>query len=324
MTDPTAARLRFTASMLVIPLTVTIAAVAWGLWVLPELPDPMATNFSFDMSAGGFTSPGAFIASAAGAAIATAVVFGAMTMTGISSKRAGKIFAGIGAGSIALAPVLLVTIAHPQLGLSDARGFSLPVPNLIAAFVASGAIGLFVAVFIRPTVEPEDTVPAAEPVAVTESTRAAWFGRGRASWMLMLALGIAAIATVVPAVFAIRDGETGLAIALGSTAALMALMAWIFAVVRVRIDVTGVRWSLGPGIPRGHIPFESIRSVTAVELKAADWGGWGYRLGGKGTAILLRGGHGLRIEKTSGSALFISVDDAARGSELARAYLRRR
>lgn len=57
MTDPTAARLRFTASMLVIPLTVTIAAVAWGLWVLPELPDPMATNFSFDMSAGGFTSP---------------------------------------------------------------------------------------------------------------------------------------------------------------------------------------------------------------------------------------------------------------------------
>lgn len=210
-----------------------------------------------------------------------AVIFGAMTMTGISSMRAGKIFAGIGAGSIAYPPLLLVSVAHPQLGLYDARGFSLPVPNFIAAFVACGIIGLLVAVFIRPTVEPEDTVPAAAPVAVTESTRAAWFGRGHASWVLVLILGIAAAVTAVPTVFAIRDGDTGLAFALGASTVLMALLAWMFAVVRVRIDATGVRWSLGPGIPRGHIRFDAIRSVSAVELKPADWGGWGYRLGGR-------------------------------------------
>ena len=323
MTDRTAARLRFTASMLVIPLAVTIAAFVWGLWAKPQLPDPMATHFWLDMSADDFASPGSFIASVAGTAIAVAVIFGAMTMTGISSMRAGKIFAGIGAGSIAYPPLLLVSVAHPQLGLYDARGFSLPVPNFIAAFVACGIIGLFVAVFIRPTVEPEDTVPAAAPVAVTESTRAAWFGRGHASWVLMLILGIAAAVTAVPTVFAIRDGDTGLSFALGASTVLMALLAWMFAVVRVRIDATGVRWSLGPGIPRGHIRFDAIRSVSAVELKPADWGGWGYRLGGKGTAILVRGGEGLRIEKASGSALFISVDDAARGAALAQAYLAR-
>lgn len=158
---------------------------------------------------------------------------------------------------------------------------------------------------------------------MTESTRAAWFGRGHASWVLVLILGIAAAVTAVPTVFAIRDGDTGLAFALGASTVLMALLAWMFAVVRVRIDATGVRWSLGPGIPRGHIRFDAIRSVSAVELKPADWGGWGYRLGGKGTAILVRGGAGLRIEKASGSALFISVDDAARGAALAQAYLAR-
>ncbi|WP_295624116.1 DUF1648 domain-containing protein [uncultured Corynebacterium sp.] len=323
MTDRTAARLRFTAGMLALPLAMTIAAVAWALSVMPRLPDPMATHFWIDLSADGFASPGELIASAAGAAIVTAVVFGAMTMTGLSSKRAGKIFAGFGAGFVALCPLMLIALVRPQLGLADASGFGMPVADLSAALVASVIIGLVVGVLVRPAVEPDDTVPAAEPISVTESTRAAWFGRGRASWVLVLVMGIATIATAAPAAFAIRDGETGPAIGLGATAVVMALLGWMFAVVRVRVDATGVRWSLGPGFPRSHIEYDSIRSVSAVELRAGDWGGWGYRIGGMGTAILLRGGEGLRIEKTGGKALYVSVDDAARGAALAQAHLAR-
>lgn len=323
MTDATTARLRFTAAMIAGPLLLTFAAAVWGLWVLPRLPDPMATHFSFDGRADGFISPGTFIAATVGAAVATAVVFGALAMTGVSSTRTGRIVSGVGAGSIALAPLLMVAVAHPQTGMSDASEATLPMPGTIAAFVACIVVGVLVATFIHPPAEPEGTVPAAAPVEVTESTHAAWFGRGRASSTMLLILALAVAVTAIPAAFAIRGGETDLAIVLGASAALVALATWIFAVVRVRIDATGVRWSLGPGLPRGHVPIDDIRSVTAVELKAADWGGWGYRLGGEGTAILLRGGQGLRIDRATGKALFIGVDDAARGAELAQAYLRR-
>ncbi|MDK8767174.1 DUF1648 domain-containing protein [Corynebacterium freneyi] len=323
MNDATTARLRFTAAMLAAPLLLTMAAATWGLWVLPELPDPMATHFAFGGAADGFTSPGTFIATTVGAAVATAVVFGALTMTGVSSTRSGRIVSGVGAGSIALAPLLMVAVAHPQTGMSDASEATLPMPGTIAAFVACGIVGVLVATFIRPPAEPEGTVPAAAPVEVTESTHAAWFGRGRAPATMIVILAFAVAATAIPAAFAIRGAEPFAAIVLGASAALVALVTWIFSVVRVRIDATGVGWSLGPGFPRGHVRIESIRSVTAVELKAADWGGWGYRLGGEGTAILLRGGQGLRINRATGKALFISVDDAARGAELAQAYLRR-
>lgn len=323
MTEKTTIRLRFTAAMLALPSAVTIAAVAWVLWATPRLPDPMATHFSGGLRADGFSSPGTFLWVIVAVTAAVAATFAAMAMTGVTSVRAGKVFIGIGAGSIAFGPVLAVSVAHPQLELSEAADFHLPAINLVAALLGSIVIGVIAAMIIRPRVEQEKPVPEAEPIAVTESSRAAWFASGRVSLLPMIVIVVAILVTAVAAVLGFRAGDTGLGVGMGVTAAIVALTAAMFAIVRVRIDASGVRWSLGPGFPRGHVPLGSIRSISAVELKPSEWGGWGYRLGGQGTAILLRGGEGLRIEKADGSALFISVDDATRGAALAQGYLAR-
>ena len=56
------ARLRLVAQTLALPAVVLVIAVTWALWVLPELPDPVATRFGADLAATDFAPPGTFIA----------------------------------------------------------------------------------------------------------------------------------------------------------------------------------------------------------------------------------------------------------------------
>ncbi|MFD5867231.1 hypothetical protein ACFWGD_01265 [Corynebacterium sp. NPDC060344] len=318
-----AARLRLVAQTLALPAVVLVLAVTWALWVLPELPDPVATRFGDDQAATDFTPPGTFITVVALTTAFTAGVFGVLLLSGVSSGRAGRVLAGAGAGAATLVPVMMATTLHPQVGLDDASAFHLPWPAFVAPFVIAVVAGTAVGLLVRPVGEPEESIAAGTPIAVGDTSLAAWFGKCRAPWIMSVLLVVAVGATAVTSIAAFRQGDA----VLGSVYILLAIAVGIamsmLLGVRVRVDAMGVHWRLLPGLPRRTIRYPSIRDVAAVDVKPGDWGGWGYRFGGKGTAILIRGGEGLRIERTNGRALYVTVDDAARGAELARAHLRR-
>lgn len=144
-----------------------------------------------------------------------------------------------------------------------------------------------------------------------------WFGRARLSrvgyWLTLGALFTVALL----AVMAFLDGAwvSALLLAVG-TPALLA-----FLEVRVRVDARGTHWQLLPGFPRGSIPHDEVTRVGAVDIRPGDWGGWGWRVGTQGQAVLIRGGEGLRIQRGSRN-LYITVDDVARGAALIEAYRR--
>lgn len=243
------ARLRLVAQTLALPAVVLVIAVTCALWVLPELPDPVATRFGADRAATDFTPPGTFIA----------IV----------------------------------------------------------------AVGLAVALVVRPQEEPEEPVNAETPITVGDTSLAAWFGRCRAPWIMSVLLVVAVGATALTSVTAFRNGDVMLGSAYVLLTIAVAVVMTMLLGVRVRVDAVGVHWRLLPGFPRRTIRYQSIRDVEAVDVKPGDWGGWGWRFSGKGTAIFIRGGEGLRIERTNRRTLYVTVEDAARGAELARAHLRR-
>lgn len=322
-TRPSAPRIRFAATMLV-PAAVALAvSVVWSILLIPDLPDPVATHVDFGGAADGFGSAAASIAGLSGVAAAMIVMFAVIVLAGMSSGAMSRFLAGVGSGSVFLLASLQVAMLLPQAGLADARGFTLPGAYFAAPFVIAIAGGALVAWLVTPVEEPEGAVAAADPIAVSESSRAVWFGSGRASWALVGVMGAGVPAVAVPAFFTYRAGETLVTALLAVTAVVMVVLTVALLSVRVRIDDAGVHWSLFPGFPKGTIRYGDLDDVEAVELKAGDWGGWGYRVGPKGHAILLRGGEGLQISRRNRADLYIGVDDAARGAALAKGFLGR-
>lgn len=323
MKRPSPARIRFTVAALAPALAVLAVSVVWSVLLIPDLPDPVATHFGSGLVADGFTSPAAFVTALSLTAAGTAVLFGALALGGMSAGAWARFVAGTGAGSIILLAAMQVAVLLPQAGLADARGFALPPAYFAVPFILAIAGGALIALFVAPVAETGDEVAAADPITLSEASRAVWFGRARASWVLVAALCAGVPALVVPAVTTYRAGETVIAALLAVGALAMTLLAVMFLSVRVRVDAAGVHWSLLPGFPRGSIAYDAIDDVEAVDAKPGDWGGWGYRISGAGTAILLRGGEGLHVKRRAGADFFVSVDDAARGAALAKGFLQR-
>jgi len=313
---------RFIATVSGICAAVIAVAGGVAMWLLPDLPDPVATHFGPDLAADGFGSPAGFIAWTAGTAAVLTAAYAVLASRG-SAGGVTRGAAGFLTGTVVLLSSLLVTTLAPQAGLADAAGFRLPVWGIAVPFIAAIAGGILMASVLKPPPAADDSVPAAEPVAVSGSTRAVWFGRAHSPWPVLLAVGVAVVAVAASAVVTIRDGSTASAIVLGVILLLMAVLWAVMLSVRVRVDAKGIHWRFLPGIPRGSLGYDSIRAVEAVQIRPLDWGGWGYRISGKGTAILLRGGEGLRIERAKGADLYVTVDDAARGAALAQGFLYR-
>ncbi len=138
---------------------------------------------------------------------------------------------------------------------------------------------------------------------------------GLSSAVLVVALG-AALATVGPLV-------PGLAMVL------VGLLLSLATVSRVTAGPHGLQVTLSAlGRPRKRVPITEIveAGVTTV-APFADFGGWGYRLRGDATGIVLRAGPALQLRLADGGQLVVTVDDpetpaALLNSEIDRAHAR--
>ncbi|GAB2917162.1 hypothetical protein GCM10027047_13760 [Rhodococcus aerolatus] len=81
--------------------------------------------------------------------------------------------------------------------------------------------------------------------------------------------------------------------------------------VRVSVDRRGLRVRGGLGVPLRTVPPARVARADAAEVRAVEWGGWGYRVGPGRAALVLRSGPGLVVELTDGTRFAVTLDDAA-------------
>ncbi|MET9355177.1 DUF1648 domain-containing protein [Streptomyces sp. NPDC006617] len=203
----------------------------------------------------------------------------------------------------------------------EARQPTAWVVALLAAAVLAGAAGWLLVTRRRgadDATTPDEGTPALD---IPKGRRLVWFSRTANPWLQLLAAAIGLVA--VGALVALVGGLA----APGALWALWALFAGcgagslacaMFSSVRARVSERGLEVSFGPlGWPGRRWAPGDIDTARTEVRHPAEVGGWGYRLSGLGTTVMLRAGECLVIRPRGRRTDFaISIDDAERGAAL--------
>lgn len=170
------------------------------------------------------------------------------------------------------------------------------------------------------------TVPAATgpTMEIPKGQRFVWFSRVSNPWLHVMAAvtGIVSVAASVTAVGGLTGAEAAL---LAGPLALATVAVLGCASVQARVSEKGFEVTFGPlGWPARRWAADSIASARVERRTAAQVGGWGYRLSGLGTTVMLRSGECLVIRTDKGKDFAVSVDDAERGAALLNSLIGQR
>ncbi|GAB2327089.1 DUF1648 domain-containing protein [Streptomyces griseoincarnatus] len=193
------------------------------------------------------------------------------------------------------------------------------VATLVAAAVVAVA-AQFIGRRARVT-EPPVTGPAME---IPKGQRFVWLSRASNRWLHLMAavFGVITLAATAVAVGGLAGAS---AVPLAATFAVATLALLACASVQARVTEKGLEVALGPlGWPARRWAADAIASAWVENRTAMQAGGWGYRLNGLGTTVMLRGGECLVIRTVKGKDFAVSVDDAERGAALLNSLISQR
>ncbi len=292
----------------VVTVVAAIVALAWA----PTLPDPVAMHWGTD-GVDGFGSLGTVVAVSTALGLTAAAGFAAMTAFLGQSSSNRRVAAGVTVGLPVMLAGQTLGSLWIQRGIADAQD----VGGIGVVTAVSLGIGLLVGVVVAITLPGDAPAPTstgvpddAPRVRLAADERAAWVRRAGGGPALLVAVG----AIVLTAVLAIVTREWALLLVPALLAALLATMlSWV-----VRVDPAGLVVRSALGVPRTTVPADEVVRADVVQVSPLrDFGGWGWRAGRDGTVgIVVRAGEGLRVERTGGRALVVTVDDAATGAAL--------
>lgn len=100
-------------------------------------------------------------------------------------------------------------------------------------------------------------------------------------------------------------------------AAFCFLAVWFFGSGKVVVDDSGVRVYGGGVLKMLNVTAEDVASAEAKDISPANYGGWGLRVSGKGTAFIIKGGPGLVVKRKKGNARVYSVGRLEEGQLMA-------
>lgn len=305
---------RWYSAIVLVPMTlVTIFATVRPLQWLEMVPDPMATHFDAAGNPDGFSSPATNIALITGmntvVIIAIAIALRFRFLTGIN----GRILTGSAAFTIVLLSVILLELFKSQSTLTDAADAHFPMSIMVMAFGFATVVGSSMALVPPPAPQKKPANIAEPSHAVAEPEEYEWRSVETLHPGIQLIFAITLIAMVGIALLT----PGWISIGAGIIVAVMILATWGW---RLRIDPQGFHYSGFLGFPRAVIPHAAIASVESKDLRPGEWGGWGWRLSGAGTGLITRAGSGLRITRTNGRILEVSIQDAATSANLLTYY----
>ncbi|MFJ3881421.1 DUF1648 domain-containing protein [Streptomyces sp. NPDC090077] len=306
------------------------AGVAAVLAALPpaaggRLPDRLATHWSGSAPDGSMPLwAAALVPAAVWVVLAAAVVLGGRRA---GSSSASWVGASLSAGGVFLAGAQ-VSVVRANLDLADWRDARSTGAGMLVTAVAAGAAGALGWLAGRRAVMPagpDRTGGGGEVMEIPAGERLVWLSRLSNPWLHLLGAvtGLVALAGALAAAGGLVGG--GVAWAWCTPFAFASLGLFAFASVQARVSEAGLEVAFGPlGRPARRWAAADIVSARVEDRRPAQVGGWGYRLGGLGTTVMLRSGPCLVVRPRKGAEFAVSIDDAARGAALLNALAERR
>ncbi|MFE7594020.1 DUF1648 domain-containing protein [Kitasatospora sp. NPDC057512] len=308
------------------------AAVAWSVGVLAllialplvarhRLPDPLATHW------GGREPDGSMSLTAA--TLFPAAFWAVLVLISVAVRRysAGQA-PGAASAMLAAGGVLLTgaqtSIVHANLDRArwqDAAPMGIEVVLILLATGLAGVLALLAGRRYggRPERHPAAGAPALE---VPPGEQVVWLSQAANPWLQLIAavLGLLTVAGVLVTSSGVVDLDWVLVLPL----AVGALAILGCSSVRARVTERGLTVGFGPfGWPARRWSPAELDSARAERRTAAQSGGWGYRINGLGTTVMVRPGVCLVVRTRRGTDFAVSVDDAERGAALLNALIAR-
>ncbi|MEU9031662.1 DUF1648 domain-containing protein [Streptomyces sp. NPDC048383] len=247
----------------------------------------------------------------------------ALSMALVGRRGGAPAAAGVGvsllSGGVSLAGAQ-ASIVRANLDRADWRdagsvGTGMAVTAVVA--VAAGVLGWWAGRRVALPVHAEQGV-SGEVMEVPEGARRVWLSRTANPWLQLTAALTGLVAAA--ALLAGAGGLIGLRWALIAPFAIASVLALSCASVQARVTESGLEVAFGPlGRPVRRWAAQDIVSARAEKRTPAQVGGWGYRISGLGTTVMLRAGECLVIRPTKGTEFAVSVDDAETGAALLNA-----
>lgn len=311
----------------VIALAAPALVLGTYLSMRDRLPDPLPVHWDFSGAVDGTATLAIFFAVVLG--VTTLLALGvtaciALVRPPVAARMVASL---VMFGVWIMAGVWLVTVLAAD-GAGRAQDVALPWYAVIALVLVPVVIGI-AAYALLPGRWQDTWGPAGAGEARASSLVLApgevvmWLDQARSRVMQVIAavlvLGGLAAVLWLPAEAAI--GATIVAVVLIAVAALLAWMSQI----TVLIDERGVHTLWGPLYwPRGLIPLAQITAVRAEHINPLQWGGWGYRISRRGTAVVIRRGPGLVISRGGHRPDHaITLPHATEGAEVLNALIAR-
>ena len=300
------------------PVALAAAFVFCAFLLRPDLPDPLAVSWTDD----GGASFAPFSAYAGGGALIIVAAGWLVLSQAVPVSRPvvmRRIMMGAGLFlSLFITSVLAAGLVG-QSGLADARESRVDLTVLALGSGAALSLGVIMGFVFKADRQwsPDDDrafelalAKELDPDLARDSIRL-WV-HARSSVFVMIT-----VATLFPAAL--------ITIAvpwLGAVIAALAVVAAAFLCARVKADRSGLRVLVAGVLPVMDVPAAAISEASASEVKAADYGGWGYRNHSGTEAMLVSSGPAVVVRKTDGHSLAVSGGSPAAAARLAEVLTR--
>ena len=307
--------LRFAAGF---PVVLAAAFVVCASILRPDLPEPLAIRWTDD---GGtdFAPFGAYMAGGAAMIVAAGwlVLYQAVPVNRPVLMR--RIMMGTGLFLTLFITSVLAAGLVGQAGLADARGSRVDLTVLALGSGAAVSLGVIMACVFKADQQwsPEDDralqfaiAKELDPDLMRDSIRL-WV-HARSSVFVMIAVG-----SLFPSALSSIAVQW-----LGALVVVLAVVGAAFLFARVKADRGGLKVLLGGIVPVMDVPAAAISAASAADVKAADYGGWGYRHHDGTAAMLVSSGPAVVVRRTDGQRLAVSGGSQASAARLAEVLTR--
>jgi hypothetical protein len=284
------------------PVLLAAAFVVCALLLRQDVPDPMAVRWS-DAGPAGFAPFSSFVA--LGGLIIAAVGWLALGQAVPLSRPAvmRRIMMGAGLSISLFVTAALAAVLVGQAGIADVREAQVDMTVIALGSGAALALGVIVGFVFKAdeqwSVDDDRALQAAlerelDPELATDSVRL-WV-HARSSVFVMLG-----VASLFPAAL------ISIAVPwLGALLVVLAVLAAAFLVARISVDRSGLRVFVAGFVRVMEVPASAISSAAPADVRAADYGGWGYRHHGGTTAMLVSSGPAVVVNRADGKKVAVS------------------
>lgn len=309
--NPLAPRVRLIAAAggSIIPLVaLLIARLLWG----SELPETVATHWS-GTQPDGFTSGTTFFTITFAACALSAAVAGWVTVQALRGKNldAPLWLPGTAVLSWALASACIVSVMlTQQAGAPElARlGWWIAIP----LFAVPWGYAVFAITPRTPAATVDVTSTLDTPLTLSE--RAVWVSYARGRWAAVLTIAMATTALVTALL-----GAAWMAVLF----IVLAIVAAAFASIAVHVDRRGISVASW-GVRWRTIALDDIAGASVIDIRPVEWGGYGYRMGRRGTAVVVRRGAALAVQRRTNTLFAVTVDNPETGAALINSLVQAR